>query len=585
MSESVVDNSAIPGDFTVSGVASNPLVTSISVSGSTVTLNLDNSMLSSEIITVSYTKTTGSIDDTVGNKLQNFAGQSVTNNIGGLSKSLSESITVVDSVATTATLFKSLTESVATADAVTGVHTPNGIVNNPVALAESVAVTDAVVGIFTDSTDVDAPTLVSATLTASKTIMLVYSESVTTVKGDYSNLVLTAGGARGIITLSGSGTAIILLTFSGASTATDETATIDIAATVVDLASNPLTAITGQAVADGQSPTIVSSKVTGANEITVVYSENTTSATTDYTAITVDGVGRSITTVAGTGTNTHVLTFNGGPAGINAIGTMTVGVGVVDTAASNVLQGAPIVVALADGQADVVSIKVTSADKITIVYTDAVDSATTDYSDITVDGVSGRSIKKVTGTGTDTHVLTFNGTAAATNATGTITIGALNDEGSGFTFAGVAAAAIADGVGPTIVSSKVTGANEITVVYSENTTSATTDYTAITVDGVGRSITTVAGTGTNTHVLTFNGGPAGINAIGTMTVGVGVVDTAASNVLQGAPIVVALADGQIDVQVGEDEELINKFQTTVTMNQAQPRLVVEIGRASCRERV
>ncbi|NHW87584.1 hypothetical protein, partial [Escherichia coli] len=90
--------------------------------------------------------------------------------------------------------------------------------------------------------------------------------------------------------------------------------------------------------------------------------------------------------VAGTGTDTQVLTFAGGPAGVTATGTMTVGVGVVDTAASNVLQGAPIVVALADGQieqADVVSIKVTAADKITIVYTDAVDSATTDYTAIT----------------------------------------------------------------------------------------------------------------------------------------------------------------------------------------------------------
>lgn len=81
MSESVVDNAATAGDFTVSGAASSPTVSSIGVAGSTVTLNLSAGILDSETITVSYTQTTGSIDDSAGNSLTNFTGQAVTNNL------------------------------------------------------------------------------------------------------------------------------------------------------------------------------------------------------------------------------------------------------------------------------------------------------------------------------------------------------------------------------------------------------------------------------------------------------------------------------------------------------------------------
>ena len=387
-----------------------------------------------------------------------------------------------------------------------------------------------------------------------------------------------------------------------------------------------------------------------------MYSENTASTTTDYTTITVDGVGRSITTVAGTGTDTHVLTFDGGPAGVTATGTMTVGVGVVDTAASNVLQGAPIVVALADGQieqADVVSIKVTAADKITIVYTDAVDSATTDYTAITVGGV-GRSITTVAGTGTNTHVLTFDGTTAATDATGTITIGALNDEGSGFTFAGVAAAAITDGQSPTLVSAALTAANTITLVYGESVTTVAGDYSNLVLTAGGaRTVDSLSGSSTAIILLTFSGTSAATDETATIDIAATVVDLA-SNPLT-AITGQAVADGQsptftatiatlttttvifsepVDgkfirsdwlvagvaatginpsgaktdissatlthastsntdvtpsvryipgdladasgntMTAGGDDESIDKFQTTITMNQAQPRLVV-----------
>jgi len=106
--------------------------------------------------------------------------------------------------------------------------------------------------------DITPPSLSTAKITGSNTVTLGYSEAVNTVIGDYTNLALTAGGARNVTGVSGSGTSIIALTFDGAAAALSETATMDIAATVVDLASNPLVAITGQAIADGQAPIISS---------------------------------------------------------------------------------------------------------------------------------------------------------------------------------------------------------------------------------------------------------------------------------------------------------------------------------------
>ena len=80
MSENVYDSSVTAGDFTISGAASNPTVTSISVSESTITLTLSADMTGDDTLLVSYTRTSGNIKDLSANTLANFANQSVTNN-------------------------------------------------------------------------------------------------------------------------------------------------------------------------------------------------------------------------------------------------------------------------------------------------------------------------------------------------------------------------------------------------------------------------------------------------------------------------------------------------------------------------
>ncbi len=100
------------------------------------------------------------------------------------------------------------------------------------------------------------PNLVSAQITGPNTITITYDIAVNSAIGDYSDLNLIPGGARGIVGHVGTGTTTITLTFGGAAAPAGTTATIDIAATVTDFATG-LDALIGspindQAVANGQ---------------------------------------------------------------------------------------------------------------------------------------------------------------------------------------------------------------------------------------------------------------------------------------------------------------------------------------------
>ena len=81
ISEPVSDDSATASDFVISGVATNPAVSSITVSGSTVTLDLNRLITDADVPLVSYTRTAGSINDTAKNPLADFANEPATNDI------------------------------------------------------------------------------------------------------------------------------------------------------------------------------------------------------------------------------------------------------------------------------------------------------------------------------------------------------------------------------------------------------------------------------------------------------------------------------------------------------------------------
>lgn len=81
MSSPLTGSIGDPAAFTVSGVASNPTVTDVAVSGTTVTLTLNAVIANSDtFVTVSYSKT-GINDLTSGTSVVNFSNQVVTNNV------------------------------------------------------------------------------------------------------------------------------------------------------------------------------------------------------------------------------------------------------------------------------------------------------------------------------------------------------------------------------------------------------------------------------------------------------------------------------------------------------------------------
>ena len=80
LSEEVsLDGDSIAEDFTITGAASNPAVTSISVSGSELTLTLSGVVVQGEMVELSYTKSenAGSIVDGSGNRLGDFSNVTV----------------------------------------------------------------------------------------------------------------------------------------------------------------------------------------------------------------------------------------------------------------------------------------------------------------------------------------------------------------------------------------------------------------------------------------------------------------------------------------------------------------------------
>jgi len=80
MSSALTGTAGAPAAFTVASVASNPAVTGVAVSGTSVTLTLDHSIVGTDTPTVAYTHT-GTTDLTNGTLVADFTAHAVTNNV------------------------------------------------------------------------------------------------------------------------------------------------------------------------------------------------------------------------------------------------------------------------------------------------------------------------------------------------------------------------------------------------------------------------------------------------------------------------------------------------------------------------
>ena len=116
ISEPVSDDSATASDFVISGVATNPAVSSITVSGSTVTLDLNRLITDADVPLVSYTRTAGSINDTAKNPLADFANEPATNDID----TTRPSVTAFTTTSSNPTNSQTITYNVQFSESVTG---------------------------------------------------------------------------------------------------------------------------------------------------------------------------------------------------------------------------------------------------------------------------------------------------------------------------------------------------------------------------------------------------------------------------------------------------------------------------------
>jgi len=122
-----------------------------------------------------------------------------------------------------------------------------------------------------------APTFVSAAATSDTTIEVVFSEAVKNLDHtQFTSADFTVSGGS----ISGS---TVTLTVGSLGDTAFISSDLDIAAAAVqdvDTSANNI-AVLDKTVADGQAPTLISGKVTGGNEITLVYSEAITTIVGD----------------------------------------------------------------------------------------------------------------------------------------------------------------------------------------------------------------------------------------------------------------------------------------------------------------
>ena len=321
LSEDVSDASATPEDFSLSGVASSPTVSSISVSGKTVTLTLSSAIVTSDSPLLSYSRTSGSVHDASFNSLADFSSVTVDTTAditppsmsGAVATSL-DSITVTFSENVDADVTSGLHWSLGGTDAgsltVSANTDPAGSSNSMTLTLSgdlpdtrpdlSLIYTKPPTGGITDGinqlegetvTVVDgiAPTVLSVEAVTSRSIAVRMSEPVTSGTAGPGGFSLTTGGtAPAVSSISVSGETVTL-TLSGPLPAGAVTLNYDsTSGNVADVSSNSLASFSSVAVdtsADITPPTVTSlttSEQSPTNSadagFTVTFSEDVTFA-------------------------------------------------------------------------------------------------------------------------------------------------------------------------------------------------------------------------------------------------------------------------------------------------------------------
>ena len=318
ISEDVSDNSATPGDFSLSGVASSPTVSSISVSGITVTLTLSSTIVTSDSPLLSYSRTSGFVQDVSNNSLADFSSVAVDTSADITPPSISGAV-----AASLNSVTVRFSENV-NADATDGSHWSLGRTDagsltvsantNPAGSSNSMTLTlsgdlpdtgpdlsliyiKPTTGGITDGNNqledatvivVDgiAPTVTGTRATSGTVIALTISEDVSdnsATPGDFSLSGVASSPTVSSISVSG-----ITVTLTLSSTiVTSDSPLLSYSRTsgfVQDVSTNPLADFSSVAVdtsADITPPSISGAVAASLNSVTVRFSENVNADATD----------------------------------------------------------------------------------------------------------------------------------------------------------------------------------------------------------------------------------------------------------------------------------------------------------------
>ena len=328
------------------------------------------------------------------------------------------------------------------------------------------------------------PTITSAKITGPKQVTVTFSEPVQAGSDNFTKFTLTGGtgitlgetrtfdtsdiNAQNHASLATTDNEIVLTIDSPDDLPTDAIGTINIAPTVDNTRTSDslrdkdgifVDAVTGYMVTDGQSPNLTSATLTAPNQITIKFSEKINAVWSDFTNLKVDGNVRNITGFSGSGSDTITLTVGGN----KIASTLADNIVRIDIKSSETdeddkqsslvdLVGNPLMLTvaqtgtdvdlgavlksdvssrvdpndfldwpIAQGQVPMVTkASITDSNTVTLKFSIPVNAVLSDFT-FTVSGENTpRAITGISGSGTETIVLTISGTAIIPEATGTI---------------------------------------------------------------------------------------------------------------------------------------------------------------------
>ncbi len=427
--------------------------------------------------------------------------------------------------------------------------------------------------------DGQAPEITSAAVTGPNQITIRYSEPVNSTASAYGALAVDdATRAYAPSPLSGNGTAVHALAFAGPAAPAYATGAVSINQTAVtDAAGNAFgdSAAHPRALADGQAPTVTSIALTGPKQVTIRYSEPVTVTLNAYglpdcpagvqpgssscrqpgTRLRIDFgfCTYPASPLSGNGGAVHTVAFARCTAGDTSTGTLLLQEPEVTDAAGTALGTSTTTQRALDNnlKPGITSAEVTGPNRVTITYSEPVNSTASAYGTLTIGGEA-RSYAsgKLSGSGTASHALAFTGAAAPANATGAVAINqaAVTDsDGNALGASASHSQALADGQAPEITSAEVTGPRQVTIRYSEPVTAKNSAYGPLAVDGIPRAHQRDLPPGaSSSHAFEFAGGaPAPTGAAGAVTISQPKVADLSGNALgSSASYQRALADGQ-----------------------------------------